>query len=393
MSQLGGQIETIDANAFLGVETAQEKQQRQNNERRQQEEKDKEAYHAAIFKTTTAPTKVIEDYPRYDPNTVKTQHHVETESERLEREEKTRNHYDKWSATYARQSTLQPTHIGKHPSNPYDYPTWQTEWPNGKPRNNHLEIDWNPVDYNYGGYLRPGGPGSHRARREPGQYRTHYKNGKQRPRPLANYTNESTHDEKGHIIHKGEIKHGALYPLPGDTHWSGGLVPYNRGPLPADYSHHSHHPGGAPRKQSDYLHKDALYDYVYVPGRKHITTARPQQTHIQHVPRKNTEELNSMRSELKKLAGQNKNLLKLLDDAKSKHKSHNARHAEQLDMIRSSAPTPTGIHHSAPTGATGGAGGGRKIKTGFGGIYRVDKSKSQKYPGGGRGGRGGGSGN
>ena len=82
----------------------------------------------------------------------------------------------------------------------------------------------------------------------------------------------------------------------------------------------------------------------------------------------------------------------MLDDAKAKHARHNAKHAENLDKIRSSAPTPTGIRHTAPAGAAGGAGGGRKTRTGFSEVYRVDKTRSQQYTGGGRGGRGGGSG-
>jgi hypothetical protein len=384
MSQLGGQIETIDTHAFMGPKIDVFSPETHYTGDHRVSPGPNQIISPNLPPVTRDDSKNVLKEPKFYPSSI-ANGSVHVKPINRDDPEESRNKTTPITYDYKPRQ--------KHPSNPYDYPTWQTEWPNGKPRNNHLEIDWNPVDYNYGGYLRPDGPGSRRAQRQPGQYRTHFKNGKQRPRPLANYTNESTHDEKGHIIHKGEIKHGALYPVPGDTHWHGGLVPYNRGPLPADYSHHSHHPGGAPRKPSDYLHKNALYDYVYVPGRKHITTARPQQTHIQNVPRKNTDELNSIRSELKKLTGQNKNLQKMLKEANSKHERHNVRHAEQLDMIRSSAHTPTGIHHSAPTGATGAAGGGRKTKTGFGGVYRVDKSKSQKYPGGGRGGRGGGSGN
>jgi hypothetical protein len=333
MSQLGGQIETIDAPAFLGAFDAYKPSKNPDHPTNATYETHDEVVYPLHFRPSNGIVPVPGHTDHHTPATYHDPELVHTGTPSL--------------------------HTGKHPSNTYKYENWKTHWPNQDLREIILPENWNPDTTT--ARLKPRKHPSGFVPGEKKSFHTHFVDGRKRTTPLEPHTNENTHYDSGRLRR------------------------------PPDWAFHTHFNNNRPRPPDKHLKPGTLYDPNYKkPTNTHTGPHSQQAPHKNHGLHNNTEELNSIMSELKKLTGQNKHLQKLLDDAKSKHERHNARHAEQLDMIRSSAPTPTGIHYSAPTGATGGAGGGRKTKTGFGGVY---KPKSQKYTGGGRNGRGGGSGN
>lgn len=295
MSQLGGQIETIDAPAFLGVESKEEKARRLYEAQRLLDQKNREDYHAKVFPTPSG------SYPLYDPNSAPRQYPAETEEAKTMREKKTREHYDNWESTYRQQSAQQSNNhasIFHSPPAPGD-----THWPNGR----KAYLQPLPANFNWRSHFANGKErkaGKHikddvvydpryadKARKKklvddtaPYSYRTHWINGMRRRTSLLPDKHPDTHDDNGRL-HR-----------------------------PADWAFHTHFNNNKKRPDDKHLAPGTLYDPNYKkPG---LSQVQPRPSQVRH---DQVGEIARLKAENKKLTGQNKSLQKMLEDAKTKN--------------------------------------------------------------------------
>ncbi len=365
MSQLGGQIQTIDAPIFLGIHEDENGMPRQRTQ-------DKNP-----VITNTEPSAPVAPKNTYGPSAV-----GPTDEQRAATEQ--RDHttkLDRWKARATHHPTMsytgyvpvakhapghdaghaapgsspirapryervvyppQPhnpfseTLYRKNPLNNYTYSSWPTHWPDGTPRTEPLPVEWDPSKTNvYNKPLKgPYDPSYNRRQKlKPGhgQYHTHWADGSERTNRLdPNYQNPGTHDDRGRRV------------------------------KPPDYHQSTHFPNFKLKP-------------VYDPNRPKKTPSLPEQ-HTQH-EHVEIQKLQEKVKELQKSNQQKDNQIKQAKEAKAATAAKHALLRQQQSEI-----APTTQRHSRAISATRGTSTSRPATTAAAGAARERSRSRAKTP-------------